>query len=771
MNFSGATLLCLAYIVALAATALLRVILPEASVQDFRNLGAAFLAIAVIAALVVPRIWRGTPQAKIWLMAGLVGALAVLHLQLRIPQPSAQDISQYVNEPATKGIEQLVTVQGKIISQPKITSNQRLRFWLQAQQLTSVQVKEGTNYGLNTVEGKLYVTVPLLQGTGTYLGQIVTVTGILYQPQAPRNPGSFDFKAYLAGEGAFTALKGNQIVAENPEEQPWGWWRLRQRILRAQLRWLGSPQGQVLSSIVLGRRAVDLPNDVLQQFVKAGLAHVLAASGFHISLLLSVVLGASRSLPIRGKFIVGCTTLAIYLCLTGCQPSVLRAALMGLGALIALITQRQVKTLGALLLAATILLLVNPLWIEDLGFQLSFLATLGLVVTAPAIAKYLDFLPTTIANIVAVPIAATLWTLPLVSHVFQVIAPYSILTNIIVTPLIILISLVGMLSAGAALIYPLAGSAIAWLLYFPIQILLAIIEFINQLPGSSWVVGSISLSQMLAIYGLIFLVWCTRRLQVWWWLVALFACTLVITPIVYSRAQISQVTVLATNQEPVVVIQDQGKVVLINSGQVNTARFSLLPFLRQQGVNQIDLAIALESQNRLIAGWNGILANLPIQEFWYSSGGIRQAIKGTENTRYQPLELNQTLQLASLKLKLISRQPAALLIQMQGKTWLLCAYNQPTKQNQEQFLRYIQEAENVKPEVILWSTHSSNSDWLNTLNPQVIIAYGDNFDAEITSDLKQQTTQVYSTQRDGAVQWSVQQGFSTPLAKQDLDWY
>ncbi len=770
MNFSGATLLCLAYIVALAATALLRVILPEASVQDFRNLGAALLALAVIAALVVPRIWRGTPQAKIWLMAGLVGALAVLHLQLRIPQPSAQDISQYVNEPTTKGIEQLVTVQGKIISQPQITPSQRLRFWLQAQQLTSVQVKEGTNYALHNVEGKLYVTVPLLQGTGAYLGQIVTVTGILYQPQAPRNPGSFDFKAYLAREGTFAALKGNQIVVENPEEQPWGWWRLRRRILRAQLRWLGSPQGQVLSSIVLGRRAVDLPNDVLGKFVKAGLAHVLAASGFHISLLLSVVLVASRSLPIRSKFIVGCTTLAIYLCLTGFQPSVLRAALMGLGALIALITQRQVKTLGALLLAATILLLVNPLWIEDLGFQLSFLATLGLVVTAPAIAKYLDFLPTTIANIVAVPIAATLWTLPLVIHVFQVIAPYSILTNILVTPLIIPISLGGMLSAGAALIFPLFGSAIAWLLYFPIQLLLAIIEFINQLPGSSWVVGSISLSQMLAIYGLIVLVWCTRRLQVWWWLVALFACTLVVTPIVYTRAQLSQVTVLATNKEPVIVIQDQGKVVLINSGQANTARFSVLPFLRQQGVNQIDLAIALESQNRLIAGWNEILANLPLPELWYSFGSIKQAINETESTRYQPLELNQTLQLGSLKLKLISRQPAALLMQMQGKTWLLCAYNQPTKQNQAQILKYLQETENVKPEVILWSTHSSNSDWLTTLNPQVIIAYGDNFNAEIASGLKQQTTQVYSTERDGAVQWSLQQGFNSALARQDVNW-
>ncbi|MCZ0902100.1 ComEC/Rec2 family competence protein, partial [Microcoleus sp. HI-ES] len=97
------------------------------------------------------------------------------------------------------------------------------------------------------------------------------------------------------------------------------------------------------------------------------------------------------------------------------------AALMGFGTLFALVLNRQVKPLGLLLIAATILLLVNPLWIWDLGFQLSFLATLGLIVTTPPLMAKLDWMPPAIASIVVVPIAASVWVLPLLLYVFSVV--------------------------------------------------------------------------------------------------------------------------------------------------------------------------------------------------------------------------------------------------------------------------------------------------------------------------------------------------------------
>ncbi|NJN29866.1 MAG: ComEC/Rec2 family competence protein [Synechococcales cyanobacterium RM1_1_8] len=133
---------------------------------------------------------------------------------------------------------------------------------------------------------------------------------------------------------------------------------------------------------------------------------------------------------------LGSGTLLGMLLLTGVQPSVLRAVLMGLGALTALVMRRKTKPLGALILTAVLLLLFNPLWIWDLGFQLSFLATLGLLVTVPPLMGRLDWLPTLFAGAIAIPLAATLWTLPLQLYHFGVAAPYGILVNLLVTPLV-----------------------------------------------------------------------------------------------------------------------------------------------------------------------------------------------------------------------------------------------------------------------------------------------------------------------------------------------
>ena len=204
---------------------------------------------------------------------------------------------------------------------------------------------------------------------------------------------------------------------------------------------------------------------------------------------------------------------------------------MGFGALIALVLRRKRKPLNLVLAAATLLLLINPLWIWDLGFELSFLATLGLIVTVPPLIKRLDWLPPAIASLVAVQIATYLWTLPLTLHVFSVVAPYSIVVNILTTPLISIISIGGILSAFTALIWPLAGSGLAWLLYYPTQIVIASVQFFCQLPGNSVTVSTVSVLQLSMLYGLMGLVWLQPWWQRRWWLASLMAIGLVSIPV------------------------------------------------------------------------------------------------------------------------------------------------------------------------------------------------------------------------------------------------
>lgn len=714
MNRDSWTIFCLAYAIGLLSTSVLG-FNPNPSWQQWLIVVGGLGFLSIVAAIVIPRFWRRGIRWQQWLAAGLVAILAVGYFQFRIPQPANDDISKVLKQ---KHFIAFIQVEGKALTQGRLTSNQRVQFWFEATKLL------GTD---QQVRGKLYVTIPPLQGKSIYPGQQLSITGSLYQPRSPDNPGSFDFKAYLARQGSFAGLKGEQI--EVKKEPPWGWWQLRQRIVNAQTRTLGNREGLLVSSMVIGQRAVDLPSDIRDAFIKAGLAHVLAASGFQVSLLLGTVIKLTERFSSRNRVILGLAILLLYVGLTGIQPSVARAAVMGVGVLIALVADRKIKQLSSLLIAGTILLLWNPLWIWDLGFQLSFLATFGLIVTMPALEQRLDWLPPAIATIIALPLAASLWTFPLLLHVFSVVSTYSILTNIVTAPLVTAISLGGMLSAGAAVIYPLIGSAIAWLLYYPTNFLIQIVQFFTTLPSSSLAVGKLSLGIILLIYALMGLVLLSRWWQRRWWLMGLLIVFLIVIPIRYSRLNLTQITIFATKQEPILVLQNRGKVYLINNGDRDTTKYTLLPFLNQQGINQIDYVITFGSE---------------IEKF-KENLLIKKVVSDRINSNSTEIQsLGNVLQ-----------------IKIKEQIWLLVQDNRLDETKIAKLPKTVS--------VLLWSGKYLSKKWLKVVNPEVAIAVSRTVDPELKQQLQQRGIKLYWTGRNGAIGWRRDRGFETMIESGEME--
>ncbi len=704
---------------------------------------------------------RTTPHPRIFLIAGLVALLATFYFQARLPQPGAKDISNFVPVGNSKNQEQLVIVRGDVASTPRLTRSGKGQFWLQATQLSEVTNKseEAVSKG---VTGKLYVTVPILKSTGLYPKQQVEVTGVLYKPKNALNPGAFDFKAYLQKQGAFAGLNGRQLKGFDKEYE-WGLWKLRQKIIKSQVRWLGVPEGPLVSAMVLGSKAVDLPYSTRDLFVQAGLAHSIAASGFHVSLILGLVLGLTNRFTKKTQFICGSLALILFLSLTGFQPSVLRAVIMGFSALIAIGLKRKVKQLGSLIVAATLLLLFNPSWIWDLGFQLSFLATLGLILTVPAITKRLRWLPPTIASLIAVPLAATIWTLPLQLYVFGVVPSYGILLNIIVTPLISVVSIGGIISAVAALIWPFSGSVLASVLHYPTDLLIKIVEFSSNLPGNSVAVGSIAIWQVVIIYGLLFCTWQIRWWQKRWFIAALISIGLVLIPAWHSANSLFRVTLLAAGREPVVVIQDRGKVTVINSADEDVGNFTIVPFLQQQGVNAIDWAIATDFQNDGSSGWQEIIERLAIKIFYdYSPNpnfALTQKAIQTEVRQdkgiYQVLSLGQTVNTGSAIIRLLNNQLPVMQMQILDQSWLFVGNLKPDE------LRKLIKSRSLPRPQVLWCPTKSLKELVPALQPQVAIAPNANLETKDLSVLNQSKTQLLFTGRDGAIQWTPQRQFQT----------
>ncbi|MBD2000584.1 ComEC/Rec2 family competence protein [Leptolyngbya sp. FACHB-541] len=734
----------------------------------------ALLLTGAIASFTLPRFWKTGPRSRLWLAAGLVGLLATFYFQLRLPDVKESDISNQISNFDPTAPAQLLTVQGKIDTPPQLTRKQKVRFWLNVTQVSEITSDETSANAGKPVTGKLYVTVPLLQGTGLTTGQVVAVTGTPYKPKPAENPGGFNFEQYLARQGGFAGLTGTQIDFPAGEgRSPWGWWLIRERIVQSQVRWLGVPEGPLLSAMVMGRNGVDLPYSVQDQFSRAGLAHALAASGFQVSLLVGVMLTLTQKLPNRARLIFGLGVLILYTGLTGMQPSVLRAAVMGTAALIALTTERKVRPLSSILLAAAILLLVNPLWIWDLGFQLSFLATLGLIVTVPPLTQRLDWLPPAIATLIVVPLAAYLWTLPLQLYAFGVVSPYSILLNVLATPLITLISIGGMISAVAALFWSTAGSALGAVLYYPLHALVTLAEFCNQLPGNSFATGTISVIQAIALYSLIVVVWAWRRGQKFWWIAFLLGLSLVAIPLWFRYTNLFQVTVLSTSGTPVLVVQERGSVGLINSGDEENVNFTVLPFLRKQGVNQINWAISTDP-NPGEAGWDRILADLPIQNFYQSPETTASVPSATADTTLAgqtppslvtsqpklPLPIDQAVSLGSVSAMLLNADPVALQLNIGEQQWLLLQNLEPSAEQQ----RLLTEKILTPAQVLWWSGEFLRPDLLSAIDNRVAIASAYSIDPDTALRLREQAIATYWTGHDGAIQWTPEKGFTPFLS-------
>ncbi len=694
----------------------------------------------------LPLVWRAG-LILLLLLGGMYG-------QVRMPHLASQDISIFVNSIEGRGTKQFSTVRGIVDSYPKATRSDRAQFWLQVNQLSQIQGDDPSPASIRNMNGLLYVTAPLLSATGLKPGVQVVLTGTLYKPKPSLNPGGLNFADYLARSGSFAGMRASQLLLTDEEQiRSWDLVKIRQRIVSAQVRWLDVPVGPLVSAMALGDDAVDLPFDVKDAFVRVGLAHALAASGFQVSLIVAAIVSITKRFANKKwQFGLGVTGILAFVAMAGLQPSVLRAAVMGIAVLVGLLLARQLRPLNSLLLAAVVLLIVDPLWVWDVGFQLSFLATLGLVVSATPIQKMLDFLPPTLAESIAVPLAATIWTLPIQLWTFKVLPLYALPANVIAAPFITLISVGGMVSALIAVIFPWGGSALAWLLLYPTKLLLAIVELFATLPGANVAVGSIRLWQLGMLYLGILLVW----LLPWWrrrWRVVLMASVLLIAlPLAVVKSQEFKITALSAREERILVIQRNARTVLVDTGDSNTARFTVMPFLTSEAVNGLDRAISLENGELVEKGWQTLHTSMSIDEVYHSpQRPLKMAgIKAT------PLAATQDL--LGGKSKLLLSNPPLLEIEIAGQRWLVGGDIQIDQQ------RELSVPDKLQPvQAIYWSGGVLTDNFIKAIRPQVAIAATMTPNPETIQNLEKLGTKVFITGRDGAVQWTADRGFEPLL--------
>lgn len=253
---------------------------------------------------------------------------------------------------------------------------------------------------------------------------------------------------------------------------------------------IAEPEASFAGGLLLGARA-SMPEWLLDAFAATGTTHIIALSGYNITIIAVCIQHVCSSLWIgrRYAFWISAGAILFFVVMTGAPASVTRAGIMGGLVLVARQLGRMSRITNALVLAAAIMLLVNPhILASDAGFQLSFLATVGLVYLSPVVERVVRFLPAVfeLRASAASTLSAIIMTTPLILISFGRVSAIAPLVNVVILPLIPFAMALGFLAGIGAILLPFIGSLVGWLAWGLLHVILSVIEVSSQLPFVSW---------------------------------------------------------------------------------------------------------------------------------------------------------------------------------------------------------------------------------------------------------------------------------------------
>jgi competence protein ComEC len=334
-------------------------------------------------------------------------------------------------------------------------------------------------------------------------GECFVVSGV---QDFPEMIDDFDYAAYLARYNIYSILY--RPVFEEVEEVEGGNVFFRKifsfkRGFEGRMgRVFSEPHASFMAGLILGSRR-GIPEHLMTDFNITGLTHIIAISGYNITLIIVIVsamlgfLGRKKSVYFSAIFIV------VFVVLVGASAAVVRAAIMGLISLLALYNGRQYFVTNALFIAAFLMNIYNPkILIFDVGFQLSFFATCGLVYVSPYIEKYFESLPKVVGirESILLTISAQIFALPIIVYDFGRLSLISPFANLFVLPFIPLAMLFGFFATVFSFVFDFLGQFIGFFGYLILELIIFFVKLFATVPLASIEIGWFSKSMLIGYY-------------------------------------------------------------------------------------------------------------------------------------------------------------------------------------------------------------------------------------------------------------------------------
>jgi competence protein ComEC len=382
------------------------------------------------------------------------------------------------------GRDLAVSIRGTVVDEPKEGEVTR-RFTV------DVDSYRYTAGDWRSAEGKVRVVSRLYPEYAR--GDVLELTGRLQEPPVL---DTFDYREYLARRGVVsTALYPSIRVLEAATPAgPRSWLDgARGTLARSLMGALPEPESALARGILLGQRA-SIPDAVTDDFNRAGISHLIAISGQNVVLVAgSVVATLAGFIGRRPATGIAIAVVWLYVAFVGASPTVLRAGIMGTVMLGAEIAGRPGRGLSSLVLAAAVMVALNPLVVDEVPFQLSFAACLGIVLLQrplrdfmePSLQRLPGWLARPVAENLGVTSAAGLAVLPVIGLTFGRVSLISLPANLFAVPAFVLALYGSFFSAVLGAVLPDAGRLAAGIAYLPLTFLVRLGSLASGLPIAS----------------------------------------------------------------------------------------------------------------------------------------------------------------------------------------------------------------------------------------------------------------------------------------------
>ena len=602
--------------------------------------------------------------AKYFVIWTMIFAIGIINVSVRLKQTDQLLNLAPLNSEITGTVVSIP--QGFTENKPKFFfSTDKINFGAEEKIFKSekvlVTINIFPNSKLNTSDLKLYNSLKL--------------KGRLSVPFKAGNPSQFDYGNYLRNYNtyavfyadSFESLQKNLTFKERFMQ---GVNEYRENVIKMHSRYLKSPNLEILGGIVFGEDAVSPPQNIKQSFINSGLLHILAASGMNVAFIYAFfyILMSLFRINYRLRVVSGMVMVVIYSLMTGLGASVIRATCMLLFVLTGKLIDRDAHSISLLSFVALLMLLYNPLWVNDVGFQLSFIVTFGILMMAPAFDKinnkFLDF----ILSAITIPIIAQFWVIPIQIFYFNNISLYSVFANIMSVPIVMVLSFGGFISSLLCIISPIADficKVFDSVLSPLISLLINISDFWGNLPHSSLQTSHPSVLQIIIYYCILsfvaILLYKDLR-ERYFKKVSIIILALVlilvisIVPIKNSDLEITAFDV--GNADCFLIKTPQNKYIVIDTGKAgynggkSQAEIIVTKYLKDNGIKKLDSIIVTHFDNDHCGGAADLMKAVKVEKIYLNDlnhessaaksiyktakeNGVRQILAGNKQIVYE----------------------------------------------------------------------------------------------------------------------------------------